>query len=114
MIERVRSIKTPIDWTEHSENVWLDWISLVFDLDSWNSEVIQPLFGTEIRAWEYDTEWRQEIFVYLEEWIQRNNETVAKFDMTPVEEVEDELYGGLDPYMVENGLIKFTGTYSDH
>ena len=108
MLERVRPIRIPTGWTDHSERVWLDWISLTCDLESWDKEVIQPIFGTDVREWERDTEWRQEIFAYLDEWIQRDNKIVAKFDMTSEEEVEEELYGGLDPYMVENGLIKWT------
>lgn len=95
----------PKGWTPHHEDVWRDWISITFDLKSWTQEVLDPVFGS------WKEEWQIEVFDYIGEWTQRTLKLVAAFDKEPLDEVVEELYGGLDPYMVEHGLIK--GVYRD-
>jgi len=94
----------PKDWTAHHEDVWQDWISLNFDLQSWEEEIV-----TFIHC-DY-TDMAIELHGFIEDWVQRDIKIVTTFDKEPLEEVVEELYGGLDPYMVEHGLIK--GVYRE-
>jgi hypothetical protein len=94
----------PKGWTVHHEDVWQDWISLNFDIQSWEEEVINFIHS------EYK-DMAMELHSFIEDWVQREIKIVTKFDKEPLEEVVEELYGGLDPYMVEHGLIK--GVYRD-
>jgi hypothetical protein len=87
----------PQGWTAHHEQVWQDWISLTFDMQSWSREVAK---------WYHDNEYIVELFDYVSEWTQRSTKIVEAFDKTPIEEEAEVLYGGLDPYMVEHGMIK--------
>ncbi len=94
----------PKGWTAHHEDVWQDWISFNFDLQSWESEVVNFMYsGQRDRV--------MELHSFIEDWVQREIKIVTKFDKEPLEEVVEELYGGLDPYMVEHGLIK--GVYRE-
>ena len=105
MIERRRATGEPKGWTAHDEEIWQEWLDYTFNLESWTTEVLQPLFGTDVHSWEIDG-WRLEVFTYLKDWIQRDMIIVDNFDMTPEEPVVEVLYDGLDPYMVEHGMIK--------
>lgn len=99
--------KKPTGWTADNERIWQDWITYTFDLEDWNREVIQPLFGTDVRSWEPGTEWRAEIFWYLQHWIRRSLDTVQEFD--PRDHTPDRVEGPkneIDPYLIENGLVK--------
>jgi len=89
------------------EEVWQEWLSYHFSLDDWRSEVMNPIFGADMRTWEASCpNWRMEIFVYLDDWVQRSTEIVAAFDMTPLQEVVEDEHGDIDPYLIENGLVK--------
>jgi hypothetical protein len=87
----------PKAWTAHHEQIWQDWISMTFDMQSWQSEVVS-FFET--------CDSISELFDYVSEWVQRDVKIVEAFDKTPIEEEAEILYGGLDPYMVEHGMIK--------
>jgi len=103
MVKRSKK-PNPRGWTAHYEDVWQDWISLYFDIQSWEKEVIN--FVPSDMA-----DMVMELHGFIDDWVQRNLKTVVAFDKEPVEEVVEELYGGLDPYMVEHGLIK--GVYRE-
>jgi hypothetical protein len=105
MIERRRATVGPKGWTARDEEIWQEWLDYTFNLESWTTEVLQPLFGTDVHSWEIG-DWRLEVFTYLKDWIQRDMVIVDNFDMTPEEPVVEVLYDGLDPYMVEHGMIK--------
>ena len=87
----------PKGWTAHHEQVWQDWISITFDIQSWQREVVKFCDSEELIL---------ELFDYIGEWAQRSFKIVDGFDKSPIEEEEEVLYGGLDPYMVEHGMIK--------
>jgi len=99
MVKRDRK-PDPKGWTLHNEEVWRDWISNMFDIQSWMKEVIKQIYGS------YHEDWHIEIFDYIIDWVERDFKIVTEYDKEPIEEKVEELYGGLDPYMVEHGLIK--------
>lgn len=102
-----RRCTAPVGWTAHMEEVWQEWLSYYFSLDDWYAEVMYPIFGSDMRTWEASCpSWRMEIFVYLDDWMQRSTEIVAAFDMTPLKEVVEDEHGDIDPYLIENGLVK--------
>jgi len=70
---------------------------MTFDMQSWTREVV---------SFYRDNEMITELFDYVSEWAQRDFKIVEAFDKTHIEEEVEVLYGGLDPYMVEHGMIK--------
>jgi len=96
----------PVSWTAHHERVWCDWINYNCDLDSWTKEVMQPMFGTDVRFWEAACQgWREEIHAFLPWWIRRSMAIVEQFDPTsedPIEEQQSEI----DPYLLDHGTSK--------
>ena len=96
----------PAEWTAHHERVWCDWINYHCDLDSWTREVMQPMFGTDVRFWEARCEgWREEIHTFLPWWILRCTAIVERFDPTSEDPVED-LQVDIDPYLLDHGSAK--------
>ena len=106
MVTTKHTVK-PAGWTSHHERLWQDWLTYHCDVDTWTTEVLEPVFGTNEEQWEAKCPgWRFEIIAFLEDWFVRDRKMMEAFDPTPEDEVEELLYGGLDPYMVENGMIK--------
>jgi len=93
----------PEGWSEYDEEVWQEWIDYTFTLDSWVTEVMNPIFGSDSRLWEATIEgWREELLQFLPWWIKRSAAIVAKFDSAQIPEtVEQE--SKLDPYLLEHG-----------
>lgn len=96
MVERSEKLD-PEGWTNKNEQVWQDWISLTYDMQSWTKEVAN-FFDSSYRV--------IELFDFIGDWVQRDIKIVKEFDKEPIEEEEEVLYNGLDPYMVEHGMIK--------
>jgi hypothetical protein len=97
--------KKPIGWTDHHEMVWNEWFNFYFSYDDWIREVMTPVFGTGEHIWEPE-EWRTEIFLFLQGWIQRSLAIVEQFDATQLEEEDEDADDSIDPYLIENGLLK--------
>lgn len=98
----------PAGWTAHHERVWRDWIDHVFEAESWGREVMEPLFGTDVRSWEVRCEgWREEVFSFLPIWISRSMTRFEEIDVTPLPEPEpedaDPRTAKIDPYLLEHG-----------
>jgi len=94
----------PEGWSKYEEDIWQEWIHYTFTLDSWNEQVMNPIFGSDIRLWEANiVGWREELFHFLPWWIQRSVTIVAKFDPTPLSELVEEEISSLDPYLLEHG-----------
>lgn len=96
----------PEDWTPEYEAMWADWIDRECPLDSWEDEVVNPTFGTCVRAWEPDG-WRSEIYTFLPYWIRRSIPLMAFLDPNHVEtEEQEETESAIDPYLLEHGSAK--------
>lgn len=98
----------PEGWSRIMESVWLDCIDQKCELETWGSEVIEPVFGRDERTWEaYCPGWRQELFSFLPYWIERNSERFAELDPTPLPdpapEEKDPRLAKIDPYLLEHG-----------
>jgi hypothetical protein len=97
-----RKIVKPRGWTARHERLWQEWVQFTFDLDEWDREVIQPIFGSDERYWECCMgDWRNEIFSFLPFWIQRSIAIVEDYDPCPPEESVDSSKE-VDPYILEN------------
>ena len=97
---------SPEGWGDYEEDVWQEWIDYTFTLDSWNDEVMNPIFGTDVRLWEASIEgWREELLQFLPWWIKRSEAIVVKFDPTPLAEQSEEL-SKLDSYLLEDGSAR--------
>lgn len=99
----------PEGWTDHDEDIWNDWIQHTCSLENWHTEVLQPVFGSDIRLWEVNCDgWRSELMHFLPWWLQRSTPIVRKFDPFP-EEVPsepDDMQMEIDPYLMEHGSAK--------
>lgn len=83
------------------------WIAYHCDMDSWEREVMRPVFGSVMRIWEIPCpDWRKEIFAFLEMWITVPEDVMKEFDMTSEDEPPGDDYGDIDPFLIENGLYK--------
>ena len=96
----------PEGWGNYEEDVWREWIDYTFTLESWNDEVMTPIFGSDVRLWEANIEgWREELLQFLPWWIKRSAATVAKFDPAQLPETIEEK-STLDPYLLEHGSAR--------
>jgi len=99
----------PAGWTEKEEEIWIDWINYHCTLDDWSAEVMEPVFGSNVRMWEAQMDgWREELLQFLPWWIRRSAIIVAAFDPTPlVPEVEEDIsMAKIDPYLLDHGSTK--------
>jgi hypothetical protein len=104
----------PDGWTLKDESLWISWVYSTCPMDSWIPEIMDPVFGSDIRLWESTCEgWRSELVHYLPWWIQRSVSIVRKFDPTydPDEDGENENEDGtnkkeIDPYLLDHGSSK--------
>lgn len=98
----------PEGWTTADERLWQDWIHTMFPVEHWLAEVMDPIFGSDMRLWEAPCEgWRSELVHYLPWWIQRSITIVTDFDPTYEEsEEEDSKKKEIDPYLLEHGTSK--------
>ena len=100
----------PAGWTSREEGLWRDWIQYTFSLDSWQEEVIGPVFGTDVRSWEPPREgWRAEIMEFLPWWIARSLTIVDAFDPSSIDPEDEELVADkkeIDPYLLDHGSSK--------
>lgn len=96
----------PVGWTRQHERIWCDWIVHVFELEAWQREVMDPVFGTDTRSWEPEG-WRDEIFHFLPRWIVRSIARFEEIDPTPLPDPEpedaDPRTAKIDPYLLEHG-----------
>jgi len=89
--ETIRS--NPDGWTTHDEDVWLARLSDSITDDVWDTDVVTPVFGTDVRVWERNgPDWRHELLAYVPVWATRSFVIVEKHDPLPrpEEEAADE------------------------
>jgi len=98
----------PEGWAAREEGLWLDWVHYTFSLDSWHDEVMNSVFGTDVRFWESRIEgWRSEIMEFLPWWLSRSIDIVDAFDPTSVDLDEiDQEKSNIDPYLLDHGSAK--------
>ena len=98
------SVVKPPGWTDRHEKLWTDWIHYTFTPGNWEHEVMLPLFGSDIRAWEMNMGgWRDELLHYLPWWVLRSVSIVEEYDPTSVDpEEEDEGQTSIDPYILDH------------
>lgn len=106
-VDGPRDIYIPEGWSTHDEDVWKWWLYDKVNEDVWDSVVIDPVFGTDIRVWERNgTEWREELMSYLPHWCVRSLAIVSRVDPLPRPEEETNADGGgveeIDPYQAEH------------
>jgi hypothetical protein len=99
------TVTYPAGWTPDHEELWADWFEREFSLDSWEDEVMDPMFGTRVQPWEIDG-WRQEIYTFLPTWIQRSISLLAPIDPNQNDVQEEETESVIDPYLLEHGSAK--------
>lgn len=94
--------REPVDWTDHAEHVWQDWVTDTFQVEEWVDAVITPVFGTDERNWEarMGTRWRTEILTFLPYWITRSWDIVDAYDPTPpvFENNTEEVFLSMNDY----------------
>lgn len=106
-----RKQEAPRGWNVDKERIWRQHIHHVCGLESWDREVIQPVFGTDERLWEsaIGTEWRFEIMEFLPWWIYRDLDLFEDVDPTPLLEPEEiaameaATKKEIDPYIMDHG-----------
>ena len=98
----------PEGWKDKEEEIWMDWIHCHCTLDDWSAEVMEPVFGSDIRLWEAQMDgWREELLQFMPWWIRRSPSIVEACDPTPLNpEVEDDQTPKIDPYLLDHGSMK--------
>jgi hypothetical protein len=96
-------VTKPPGWSAEKEREWILWIYHIFRLEDWQTEIMDPIFGSDERWWEAACGgWRDELFWFLPWWIKRfvvvNEEEDA--------EKESEEGTKIDPYLLEHGSAK--------
>ncbi len=83
MIRCTRPVRRPKNWLRMHEDAWLVWMEDTFPVSEWMEEVMDPVFGSDVRMWESKiAPWRHEVASFLPYWLDRS------FD--PIEEPLDE------------------------
>jgi hypothetical protein len=63
----------PAGWTAQHEDTWCEWIEIRLTPESFEAEVLMPVFGTDTRTWETVCGgWREELFYFLPSWVERS------------------------------------------
>jgi len=99
------TIAMPPGWTKENERDWNAWIHHVFQLEEWQKEIMDPVFGTNERMWEVTCSgWRDELFCFLPWWVKRS----VVPELLPEEGDDEESDDGkkIDPYLLEHGSAK--------
>ena len=81
----------PEDWSEYDEELWLDYLDQRFTIESWQCEVMYPVFGSELHLWEEPCDgWRDELLDFLPWWISRSRKIIEELYPNPHTDEEDE------------------------
>jgi len=88
--------------------IWDQWIAHTFEYEVWNSQIILPVFGSQVRLWEMGREdWRYEIFAFLPRWIDKDPAVLERIDPRPLPDIDvvgdDPRDAKIDPYLLEHG-----------
>lgn len=96
----------PEGWSNHDEQIWIDWLNDRFSLDVWCKQVLYRALGTHMTFWDEGVSY--ELHTLLPWWIQRSTTIVDEFDATPLmeEEIGGSSYSKIDPYIAEHGTAK--------
>ena len=96
----------PNGWSEEDEEIWNDWIVDRCGLDSWEDEVLTPIFGEDMRLYEVRCEgWRLELVHFFPWWIQRSFAIVDKYNPAPLD-MDNEEDNRVDSYIIDHGSAK--------
>lgn len=99
----------PSDWTWREEEIWQEWLRFHFRIEGWQIAVIQPVFGTDVRRWEWQCDgWRDELFHMLPFWIARSGAIVEAFDPSQkdMDTDDNDSANKGDPYLIDHGSRK--------
>ena len=78
-------------WEVPDERLLRDWIQNAVSEETWNHEVMYPVFGSHnVRLWEIPIEgWRSMLRIYLDQWIVRTPALLEEIQPFIEEEVEE-------------------------
>jgi hypothetical protein len=69
----------PAGWMAQHEDIWCQWIENRLTTESFEAEVLEPVFGTDVRTWEAACDgWRGELFFFLPYWVGRSFEKLEE------------------------------------
>jgi hypothetical protein len=96
----------PNGWSLEDEEIWNDWIVDQCCLESWEDEVVTPIFGGDMRLYEVRCEgWRLELVHFFPWWIQRSFAIVDKYNPSQMESDEED-NKVVDSYIMDHGSAK--------
>ena len=98
--------RSPTGWTEEDEAEWQYYLDKEFSSDMWQQEILDVIFGTDVRTWEAPfLEWRMELYGFLPLWIQRSaSHLYPEDEETKAEDVM--IAPQIDAYILEHGTAK--------
>jgi hypothetical protein len=104
-------VRVAEDWSDYHETIWRDWLDFAFPYESWEDEVLYPLYGSHREPWEEAVPgWREGLHSFIWTWVRRSSAIVADFDPQPelVEESDEEagIKERVDSYILEHGSAK--------
>jgi hypothetical protein len=96
----------PEGWDNLKELLWQEWLDDTYSPDGWDTDVLDPVFGSLQFNWEPQGDWRHELFWSVRRWVLRSAAVVALRDPRPpspkpTQEELDAQVSGQDPYLVE-------------
>lgn len=79
MIHCTRPVRRPKGWLRVHEQNWLIWMEDAFPVHEWMEEVINPVFGSDVRMWETTIpSWRHELISFLPYWLDRSFDPITE------------------------------------
>lgn len=79
--------RRPEGWEERHEEIWCQWLEQRLTPESFEIEVMRPVFGDDVQTWEKRCHgWREEIFAFLPAWTLRSWEKFEEINPIPLDE----------------------------
>lgn len=79
--------RRPEGWEERHEEIWCQWLEQRLTPESFEIEVMWPVFGDDRRTWEVRCDgWREELLAFLPAWTLRSWEKFEEINPLPMDE----------------------------
>lgn len=79
--------RRPEGWDIRHEEIWRQWLEQRLTPESFEEEVLLPVFGVDQRTWEASCDgWREELLAFLPAWTLRSWDKFEEINPMPMDE----------------------------